>query len=64
MTSEDKVLAEIKEKIQALIEKIVELKVTEDERKAWEEEKRNFQARIDDYKIHKRALEEREKCLK
>jgi hypothetical protein len=64
MTPEERVLEELKEKINLLVAKIAELKVTEEERKEYEEEKRTFQMRLDDYKKHKKALEERERCLK
>lgn len=64
MTPEEKVLSEIKDKINLLFSKIAELKVVEAERKSFEDEKALFQVRIDDYKAHKKALEEREKCLK
>jgi hypothetical protein len=60
MTSEEKVLLEIKEKISELFSKITELKVTEQERKAFEYEKSLYQAKIDDYKRHKEALLKRE----
>ena len=61
MTSEEKVLEEIKERITELFAKISELKVTEEERRLFEYEKSIFQARLDDYKKHKKALEERYK---
>ena len=61
MTSEEKVLAEIKEKIQELFGKISELKVTEQERIDWIKEKAEYQGKIDDYKKHKKAFEERVK---
>jgi len=61
MTSEEKVLEELKEKIRELVSKTSELKVTEDERRAFEYEKSTFQSRLDDYKAHKKALEERER---
>ncbi len=64
MTSEERVLEELREKINLLFHKIAELKVTEDERRAFEEEKSGFQKRLDDYKKHKLALEKRETCLK
>ena len=64
MTPEEKVLEEIKERITELFAKIAELKVTEEERKAFEYAKSQFQFRLDDYKKHKAMLEEREKCLK
>lgn len=60
MTSEEKVLEELKEKINLLFHKIAELQVTKDERRAFEYEKSIFQKRLDDYKKHKLALEERE----
>jgi len=63
MTSDEKILNEIKESIKELFAKIAELKVTEDERRAWIKEKSEFQSRIDDYKRHKAALELREKRL-
>jgi hypothetical protein len=59
MTSEEKVLEELKEKITLLFNKISELKVTEAERKLFEEEKATFQVRLDDYKKHKVMLEEK-----
>jgi hypothetical protein len=59
MTSEEKVLEELKEKITLLFNKISELKVTEAERKLFEEEKATFQVRLDDYKKHKAMLEEK-----
>ena len=59
MTSEERILEEIKEKIKKLWELIAELKVTEEERKAWEDSKLEFQARLDDYKLHKKRLEAR-----
>lgn len=61
MTSEEKVLEEIKEKIKLLFQQISELKVTEKERAEFDYEKQQFKKRIDDYKKHKRMLEEREK---
>ena len=61
MTSEEKVLEDLKEKIALLFQKITEVKVTEAERKAFNEERDKFQARLDDYKRHKAALEKREK---
>ena len=63
MTPEEKVLAEIKEKITELFGKISELKVTEQERRDWIKEKAEYQGKIADYKKHKKALEEREKQL-
>ena len=59
MTSEEKVLEEIREKINLLFQKIAELKVTEDERKAFIKEKADYQVLINDYKLHKKALEEK-----
>lgn len=59
MTAEEKVLEELKEKINILFAKISELKVTEAERKAWEEEKKDFNRRIADYKLHKAAFQKR-----
>jgi hypothetical protein len=59
MTSEEKVLIEIKEKIELLFTKIAELKVTEQERKDFEKERDSFQERVDDYKKHKLALDKR-----
>lgn len=64
MTPEEKVLSEIKDKINLLFSKIAELKVTEAERETFEKDKALFQIRVEDYKAHKKALEEREKCLK
>ena len=61
MTPEEKVLAEIKEKINELWSKIAELKVTEQERRDWIKEKAEYQGKIDDYKRHKKAFEERVK---
>lgn len=58
MTPEEKVLNDIKDKIETLFSKINELKVTEAERNIFEEEKRVFQLRIDDYKKHKKSLED------
>lgn len=63
MTPEEKVLTELKEKIGVLFLKIQELKVTEEERKAFEHEKSLYQLKIDDYKRHKEALIKRETCL-
>ena len=60
MTSEEKVLAELKEKIGLLFIKIAELKVTEEERKKFEIERTQYQVLIDDYKRHKEALIKRE----
>jgi len=60
MNSEEKVLDEIRKNIDLLFHKIAELKVAEEERKAFEKEKADFQLRIDDYKKHKLALDERE----
>jgi hypothetical protein len=60
MTSEDKVLSEIKDRINELFIKIAELKVTEDERREFEYEKSLYQVKIDDYKRHKEALAKRE----
>ncbi len=60
MTSEEKVLAEIKERITELFTKIAELKVAEEERKAFEHEKSLYQIKIDDYKKHRDALLKRE----
>lgn len=59
MTSEEKVLEDLKEKIGVLFEQITKLKVTEEERKRFEQEKATFQIRIDDYKKHKAMLEEK-----
>jgi hypothetical protein len=59
MTSEEKVLEELKEKITLLFIKIAELKVTEEERKEFEKEKAGYKRLIDDYKRHKEALEKR-----
>jgi hypothetical protein len=60
MTPEDKVLSEIKDRINELFIKIAELKVTEDERREFEYEKSLYQVKIDDYKRHKEALAKRE----
>ena len=60
MTSEEKVLEELKEKIGLLFIKIAELKVTEEERKKFEAERVQYQVLIDDYKRHKEALIKRE----
>lgn len=59
MTPEEKVLEELKEKITLLFAKIQELKVTEEERRLFEYDKAQFQIRIDDYKKHKKLLEEK-----
>ena len=59
MTPEEKVLEELKEKISLLFAKIAELKVTEEERAGFEYEKSLYQQKIDDYKKHKRMLEEK-----
>ena len=59
MTSEEKVLVELKEKIGLLFIKIAELKVTEEERKKFETEKAEYKILIDDYKRHKEALMKR-----
>ena len=64
MTPEEKVLEELKEKINTLFQKIQELKVTEQERASFEQDKKDYIIKIHDYKRHKKALEEREKCLK
>lgn len=64
MTPEEKVLAEIKEKIELLFQKIAELKVTEEERRQFEYDKSDYLVKIADYKKHRDALIEREKCLK
>jgi hypothetical protein len=61
MTSEEKVLEELKEKINQLFIKIQELKVTEQERASFEKDKTDYIALIHDYKRHKAAFEEREK---
>lgn len=61
MTSEEKVLLELKEKIGELFLKISELKVTEEERQAFIKEKEEYQALISDYKKHKEAFEKRVK---
>ena len=61
MTSEEKVLEELKEKIRELFSKIAELKVTQEERRVFEYEKSLYQAKVDDYKQHKEALEKRVK---
>ena len=63
MTPEEKVLEELKEKINLLFTKMAELKVIEAERRAFEADKAAYKVLIDDYKRHKKALEEREKCL-
>jgi len=60
MNSEEKVLAEVKEKINLLFQKIAELKVTEGERRVFEEEKGKYRYLIEDYKKHKAALIKRE----
>ena len=59
MTSEEKVLNELKEKIALLFQKIQDLKVTEKERANFEKMRDTFQFRLDDYKKHKKAFEER-----
>ena len=59
MTSEEKVLAEIKEKIGELFIKIEELRVTKKERLDFENDKAQYKLLIDDYKRHKAALEKR-----
>ena len=63
MTSEEKVLAEIQEKIALLFTKIEELRVTEQERREFDKDKQEYIDKIHDYKRHKAALIEREKCL-
>ena len=63
MTPEERVLEEIKEKISLLFTKIAELKVTEQERKSFDKDKEDYTRLIHDYKKHKAALLEREKCL-
>jgi hypothetical protein len=64
MTPEEKVLAEIQEKILVLMDYLAQIKVAEDERIAFEKEKREYKILIDDYKKHKAALIRREECLK
>lgn len=59
MTSEEKVLAEIKSEIGLLMLKIKELIVTEIERVEFDKEKADYQILIVDYKKHKKALEEK-----
>lgn len=59
MTSEEKVLQEIREKLNLIIVKISELKVAEEERKQFEIDKSNYQILIADYKKHKQALEDK-----
>jgi hypothetical protein len=59
MSSEEKVIEEIKDKINLLFSKIAELRVTEVERQAFEAEKAQYKILIDDYKAHKAALEKR-----
>ena len=59
MTSEDKVLKEIQDKINLLFQKIGELKVTEDERKAFIDSQADYLVKIADYKKHKLAFDKR-----
>ena len=59
MTPEDKVLNEIKEYFNKIIDKINELKVTEQERKSFEKDKQDYTNLIHDYKKHKKMLEEK-----
>lgn len=63
MTPEEKVLLEIKEKINLLFEKIAELKVTEDMRRAFDAERAKYQVLVDDYKTHKEQQDLREAML-
>jgi len=60
LTSEDKVLKEIEDKIKLLFSKIEELKVTERERNEFEMQKTQYKVKIDDYKRHYEALLKRE----
>jgi cell shape-determining protein MreC len=59
MTSDEKVLNEIKEYFTKIIEKIAELKVTEQERQLFEKDKEDYIKLIHDYKKHKAALLEK-----
>ncbi len=63
MTPEEKVLAEIKEYFNKIVDKIHELKVTEQERMSFDKDKEDYSKLIHDYKKHKAMLDEREKCL-
>lgn len=56
MSSEEKVLEELKEKINLLFQKIAELKVTEEERREFERQKAEYKVLIEDYKRHKEVL--------
>lgn len=59
MIPEEKVLAEIKENITKLFSLIAELKVTEREREDWNKAIHEYKTKIEDYKRHKAAFEER-----
>lgn len=64
MTPEDKVLDAIKQSIRTMAEQINQMKVTREEREAFEKTKSEYRLLVEDYKKHKEALIKREQCLK
>jgi hypothetical protein len=64
LTPEDKVLDAIKQSIRTMAEQINQMKVTREEREAFEKTKSEYRLLVEDYKKHKEALIKREQCLK
>ena len=64
MTPEDKVLEAIKQTVRTMADQINQMKVTKEEREAFEKTKAEYKLLVEDYKIHKEALIKREQCLK
>ena len=64
MTPEDKVLDAIKQSFRTMAEQINQMKVTREEREAFEKTKSEYRLLVEDYKKHKEALIKREQCLK
>jgi hypothetical protein len=59
MTSDEKVLAEIKDHLKQLGDMIVKMQVSKEERDEFEKQKAEYRVLIDDYKLHKKTLEEK-----
>jgi len=64
LTPEDKVLDAIKQSFRTMAEQINQMKVTREEREAFEKTKSEYRLLVEDYKKHKEALIKREQCLK